>query len=318
MTVRHRLALVATLAVLAGCRAAPTPAAAPVAAPPPTQASDAPAAALASLLAADRAFAAAAGDTVLPDALGRTFDDGVLMLAGPELARGRAAAVAALRRNPRGATARATWAPIRGGVSSDGTQGFTYGYLDVTTADGVAQGQKYVAYWRRTPQGWRVAAYKRTPRAAGPVSRDVRAPSLPEPGLPPRDAAGMAALVEELKGVERAFSDLAQVKGLGPAFEANGAPDAANSGGPGDAAFVFGPAAIAAGVSAGVPPGVTLEWGAEHVIAAPSGDLAVNLGTIVVRQPGAAGAAGAAPQEQRVPFLTVWRRTPAGWRYVIE
>ena len=287
---------------------------APATSDAPATADAQPAAALASLLAADRAFAAAARDTTLPDALGRMFDDGVLMLAGPELARGRAAAVAALRRSARQATARATWTPIRGGVSSDGTQGFTYGYLDVTAADGAALPGKYVSYWRRTPAGWRVVAYKRTPRAAGPVSLAERAPSLPEPGLP-RGAAGMEALVAELMAVERAFSDLAQERGLGPAFAANGAPDAANSGGPADAEFRFGPAAIAEGVSAGVPPGVTLTWGADHVIAAPSGDLAVNLGMITVRQPAAAGGTA---EERRVPFLTVWRRTPAGWRYVIE
>jgi len=34
-----------------------------------------------------------------------------------------------------------------------------------------------------------------------------------------------------------------------------------------------------------------------------------------VRQPAAAGGTA---EERRVPFLTVWRRTPAGWRYVIE
>jgi ketosteroid isomerase-like protein len=288
---------------LAGCRHTSAAGSSSVAA--------APAAAVDALLAADRAFAGEAQREELVTVLGRMFDADVFLLAGPELVRGRDAAVAALRRNPRNANARATWTPIRGGVSSDGTQGFTYGYVTVTAADGGELPQKYVAYWRRTPAGWRVAAYKRVPRPAGAPSLALRSPSLPEPGLPLLDDAGMVALEMELRAVEQGFSDLAQRVGLGPAFEANGAPDAVNVGGPADAEFRTGPASIAAGVSAGASPDVTITWSADHVIAARSGDLAVNLGYIVVRQAGQ-------PEARRVPFLTVWRRTPEGWRYVAE
>jgi hypothetical protein len=243
--------------------------------------------------------------------MARMFDTDVHLLAGPELVRGRDSAVATLRRNPRTATARATWTPIRGGVSSDGAHGFTYGYVTVTTTDGTELPGKYVAYWRDTPMGWRVAAYKRTPRAAGPVPLALRPPSLPERTLPVRTDAEMVALEMELRAMEQAFSDRAQREGLGPAFAVYGAPDAANVGGPADAEFRFGPAAIAEGVSASVAPGTTLSWSADHVVAARSGDLAVNLGYITVRQAGQAEA-------RRMPFLTVWRLTREGWRYVVE
>ena len=299
---RPSLALALAIAVLAGCRHTPE------ATPSATVAQ--PAARVTTLLAADRAFAAQAeGDLV--ETMARMFDADVFLLAGAELVRGRDSTVAALRRNPRNANARATWTPIRGGVSSDGTQGFTYGYLTVTAADGAELPGKYVAYWRDTPMGWRVVAYKRTGRAAGPVSLAPRPPSLPEPGLPARTDAEMVALEMELRAVEQAFSDRAQREGLGPAFAANGAPDAVNVGGPGDAEFRVGPAAIAEGVSAGVTPDVTLTWSADHVVAARSGDLAVNLGFITVRQAGQSAA-------RRVPFLTVWRLTREGWRYVAE
>ena len=59
-----------------------------------------------------------------------------------------------------------------------------------------------------------------------------------------------------------------------------------------------------------------MTWKAEDALVAPSGDLAVTLGTITIRQAGP----GAAPQERRVPYFTVWRRPgpTAPWRLVIE
>ena len=271
----------------------------------PTAARDS--AALASLLAADRAFAAMASEGEALAAYESMLDADVYMLAGPQLAHGRDSVLAAMRRNPRNVGARATWTPIRGGISADGTQGFTYGYMTITPAEGAPLPAKYVAYWRRGADGWRVVAYKRVPRPAGEVSMVERAPSLPET---PARRVDVATVVAELKAAEQAFSDLAQTKGLGPAFEANGAPDAANVGGPADAEFRFGPAAIGQAVAAGAPPGLKIRWAADHVVAAPSGDLGVNLGMIVISE-------GTGP-EQRVPFLTVWRRTAAGWRYVAE
>lgn len=305
-----RTLLCLSLAV-AGCRIADaTPmrdAAGDVAPTTGTAAAARDSAALASLLAADRAFAATASEGEALAVYARMLDPDVYMLAGPQLLHGRDSVLAAMRRNPRNVGARATWTPIRGGISADGTQGFTYGYMTVTPAEGAPLPAKYVAYWRRGADGWRVVAYKRVPRPAGEVSLVERPPSLPET---PARRVDSAAVVAELKAAEQAFSDLAQTKGLGPAFEANGAPDAANVGGPADAEFRFGPAAIGQAVGAGAPPGLKIRWAADHVVAAPSGDLGVNLGMIVISE-------GTGP-EQRVPFLTVWRRTAAGWRYVAE
>lgn len=144
------------------------------------------------------------------------------------------------------------------------------------------------------------------------------------PALPPRmvrpaaDGALTAGYREELDRTERAFSDLAQRAGLGPAFAHYGSADAVNMGGPTDTAFIVGAEAIGRAVSAGGPPtGSPVSWAPERVIVASSGDLGITIGTIRLNAPPAgAGAAGAAG----IPFFTIWRRASPReeWRYVAE
>ena len=70
----------------------------------------------------------------------------------------------ALRAVPANATSRIEWAPVRGGVSADGAHGFTFGYMTQRRADGTRAPLKYLAYWVRRPEGWRVAVYRRVRR----------------------------------------------------------------------------------------------------------------------------------------------------------
>lgn len=274
-------------------------------------------AAVESLLAADRAFAAAAADTEMADALAAMFAPEVMMqVPGPALfAEGREAAREALRATPGNAGARAGWAPVRGGISADGTHGFTFGYLNVRRADGTLSPQKYLSYWTRGPEGWRVAAYKRVVRPAGEVSTAMMPPALPARVVEPDpDPARLDALRREVAGAELAFSRDAQEIGLGAAFVRHGADDAVNLGnGPG---FAVGPEAIRQVVAPpGSPAGPSpVSWAPDRrVLVASSGDLAVTIGTIRLNAP-APGSPAA------IPFFTVWRRAgpEAPWRYVAE
>lgn len=271
------------------------------------------------LITADRAFAAAAAQDDVVTALGRMFARSVVLpvRGSASFARGRAAALAALRGDSASSSARLAWTPIRAGVSADGMHGFTYGYATLTRADGSTVPGKYVAYWEREEGEWRVSVYRRVPRPAGAVSL-AEHPSV----LPPRsvaatdDPAAHRRLVEELAETERAFSrDARGGPAIGEAFTRYGDPDAANVGsGP---EFTFGPAAIGASVQAGIGPGTTITWGPDEVRVASSGDLGVSIGIITVsRQPAGGGALPAA----RIPFFTVWRRNDARapWRYVAE
>jgi ketosteroid isomerase-like protein len=267
------------------------------------------------LIAADRAFARASAKTDLVTGLTRMFAPDVVMLAPAGIVRGAAEAEAALRTNPDNPRSHVEWTPIRGGVSADGEHGFTYGYMTMTRGDGSVLPGKYVAYWRRTADGWRVAAYKRAPRPAGPVDLAERPPAVPPAGARP-NAIESARYAAELQQVEREFSRDAQ-SGFGAASRKFSAPDAAHIGGPDHPSFLFGPEEIARPVDGPPLPGITTTWEAADAIAAASGDLGVTIGTITTV---AAGTDSSKARRNEVPYFTIWRRdtSKAPWRFVIE
>jgi hypothetical protein len=205
---------------------------------------------------------------------------------------------------------------VRGGISGDGRHGFTVGYMTLTGAEGKAQPVKYVAYWVKQPEGWRVAVFKRVLADEPPPSRAMMPPALP-PGLvaPTTDSATIARHKASLEAAEKAFSDEAQTIGLGAAFAKHGSADAVNVGPRTSATFVVGAEAIGKNVglgSEGKPS--PLAWAAdEGSIVASSGDLGVTFGYI--RQH-----AAPAGQPNAIPFITIWRRANANmpWRYVAE
>jgi ketosteroid isomerase-like protein len=277
-----------------------------------------PRAALDELLAADRAFSAASARTDLISGLRSMFaDDVVMAVPGKPFASGAAEAVAALQSNPENARSRLTWAPIRGGISADGQHGFTFGYMTLQKPDSSRTPLKYLAYWVRQPEGWRVVAYRRGRRPEGAVSSEQMPPALPARAVAPSaDSTAIAGYRESLDRAERSFSSDAQKIGLGPAFVQYGSADAINMGGSGDTAFVVGSEAIGRLVSEGGPAtGSSVSWAPERVIVASSGDLGVTIGLIRPKEPAADG-----NNTVSFPFFTVWRRpSPSDpWRYVAE
>ncbi|MHB1330030.1 MAG: hypothetical protein ACYC2K_17665, partial [Gemmatimonadales bacterium] len=199
----------------------------------------------------------------------------------------------------------------RGGVSGDGQHGFTFGYMNhVIAGDSVPL--KYLAYWVRDPDEWRLLTWKRVPRAPGVVE------ALPPGQFVPTavqdslaDTARASARSESLRAAEQAFSDEAQQIGLGRAFARWGRADAINLGGPSTPGFVYGAAAIGVHVSGGDTLGASpVAWSAERAVVAASGDLGVTFGRIrphdTTRAP--------------IPFFTVWARESAAapWRYIAE
>ena len=275
-----------------------------------------PVAAAQELLAADRAFGADARSRDGVTALAAMFDDSIVLPVQLRFAEGKDAAVAALRENPQNAASRLEWAPIRGGVSADGQHGFTFGFMTQRVGDSTHT-VKYLAYWVRRDEGWRVLTYRRRRAAQGPRRMEMMEPSLPTAWVAPsRDAATLAAHRASLAAAEKAFSDSAQVVGLQSAFEGFGLPDAVNLGGATASDFVVGSPAIGRAVgagSAGQPSPVS--WSADHgAVVASSGDLGVTFGYI---RPNAADSRRPAGGS---PFFTIWRRTSPSspWRYVAE
>jgi len=268
------------------------------------------------LLAADRAFSAASAKTDLVTGLTAMFADDVVIPMPPgQFVEGRKAVVDALRTNADNLTAKTDWTPAGGGVSSDGQHGFTFGYMAIHRADGGELALKYLAYWVKRPEGWRVAVYKRARADAAPASPARIAAALPEKIVAPTtDAAAIERARKSLDGAERAFSDEAQKIGLGPAFVKFGRADAVNLGRPEDTMVVTGADNIGRMVGESYGPGASpVSWAPERVIVASSGDLGVTIGWIT---PNSADV----NRPPRNPFFTIWRRADPGgpWRYVAE
>ncbi len=278
-----------------------------------------PKAAVDELLAADRQFAAAASKLDAVAAISAMFAGDVAMMPVPPegFARGREKAIEALGQNPVIATARAEWSPVRGGISADGQHGFTFGYMTLTLPDGSAMPMKYLSYWVRQADGWRVAVYKRIRGAEVSGPHTLMAPALPERLVPPTtDAAAIAGFRDSLDRAERAFSDEAQKIGIGPAFANNGSADAVNLGPRTEPRVIVGAEAIGRAIGRDGPPsGSPVTWAPDRVIVASSGDLGVTLGFLRLNDPPAGG--GKPPT---IPFITVWRRASPSdpWRYVAE
>jgi ketosteroid isomerase-like protein len=270
------------------------------------------------LLAADRAFASGAANHTVIDALAPMFASDVVMpVPTGAFARGKDKVVEALKGNPDNVQGKAEWFPARGGISADGQHGFTVGYMTVTRGDGTRIPVKYLSYWVKQSDGWRVAIYKRARSAEGTIPRDALAPALPATLVPPSsDPAAREKHRVSLEQAEKAFSDEAQKIGIGPAFAKNGSADAVNMGGPNTATFIVGADAIGKNVGAGGPVNESpVNWAADYaVLVASSGDLGATMGMIKRNGPVPAG------QPAAVPFVTIWRRaSPADpWRYVAE
>jgi hypothetical protein len=243
-----------------------------------------------------------ANDVVIPNPPGK-------------FAEGKAAVIEMLRANADNARSRTEWTPVRGGVSADGAHGFTVGFMTLHRPDASTIALKYLAYWIKRPEGWRVVAYKRVRAAEGSPSLVEMMPALPAQIVSPiTDTAIIAQHRQSLDKAERSFSDEAQQIGLGPAFAKFGSADAVNLAGGSEPGLVVGADNIARIVAVGQPAsGSSLRWAPDTVIVASSGDLGVTIGMI---HPNTA----APNQPGNFPFFTIWRRSSATapWRYVAE
>ena len=265
------------------------------------------------LLDADRAFSAQGADRPPIESIPRMFAADVVVPApGNRFAEGREPAIDAMRANGDNLTGRVAWTPIRGGISTDGQHGFTFGFMTLRKADGTTVPLKYLSYWTRQQEGWRVSAYRRRPRPAGDVSMELMPPSLPAKIIP-TTAVASPQMVDGLKRAEQEFSDTAQQIGIGEAFAKFGSADAVNMGGPNDPGFVVGAEAIGRSIGAGSPAGKSpVSWSADRALVSPGGDLGITFGRIRSNDP--------AKTDPPMPFFTIWRRASpsAPWRYIAE
>lgn len=276
-----------------------------------------PAQAVLDVLRADREFARRAGGASFPEALRAGFLPGVMMPAPPTRIVAGVDSVLAVFASSPDAGGRMTWTPVGAGVSGDGTHAYTVGVGRVRRADGTRSQFKYLSYWIRVGDGWKVAAWRRRPVDTNVVlDSTMLAPLLPARAFPASDAAGMVAHRQSLMAAEQGFSDLAQRIGVGAAFAEMGDEQAVNVGPSSLGRFVVGPRAIALAVSGNQPLTApsAITWNADTALVASSGDLGITFGVIRPKQlPADNPNAGAS-------FFTIWRRSSpnAPWRYVAE
>src|SRR5215211_9431807 len=126
----------------------------------------------AELLAVDRAYAEAATLVNLIDALVAPLaPQGVFLAPGPVFQRGPGQVRALLAATPSNALSKWAWTAFRVDVSSDGKEGYTMGYTELTQPSGVVLPGRYLSYWVKQGDGsWKIEAYKRLTRVAGAVS----------------------------------------------------------------------------------------------------------------------------------------------------
>ena len=281
------------------------------------------------LLAADRAFAAAAKQKEIIPALSAMFAPDVVVTTGPNVVTGAANVVEALKANPLNTGGSLEWTPARVSVSGDGQHGFTAGFMTVrhhpTTqsprrgdpgTDGSTQPLKYLAYWEKKKEGWRVIVYKRGVAKQPAPAMTVSYVLPTQIAASSANAATIEGYRESLANAERSFARDAQTMGIGAAFKQYGDPEAINLGGPNVATFLLGNEQIGEGVGGGAPANSSpVNWGPDKTIVAASGDFGVTIGFIVPNKP---GPDGKTPPGQ--PFFTIWKRasTSAPWRYIAE
>lgn len=290
-------------------------------------AAQSPQAALDELLNTERNLSQAAANLSPAEGIASLLARDGILFTRPAPVTGRAAAVTALNANPANNGKFARWQSIRGGVSADGQHGFTIGYLEVEGGAPATAKRRYLAYWVRGAEGWRVATMKQALQGA-----EEKIVASQPPALPPRfmaaDPGSTATHKATLIAAEKAFSDRAQLVGNRQAFQEFGRADAIH---------VFGPNSLTVGLKAigeshdqqaaqqpkpgpqdPPPPPTTVNWSADTAIVASSGDLGVTLGKIRQNDPSAKLPPGAFPDGN--PFFTIWMRDDPTqpWRYIAE
>ena len=240
-------------------------------------------------------------------------DDVVYLRGGLPILRGRDAARAIAAAESLAAPFAVRWQPVRAEASRDGQSGYSYGYTIVsTTANGAPalRVDRYIAYWRLLPVGWRIAAYAETYGA--PPATLTLPPGAERAAMPNVAMTRRSGALEAIRSADEEFSNDATKFGTGVAFGRYAAADAQIFSGPGE--FISGPHAISE--SFGPPTEKnTLVWHPVHGEVAASGDLGFTVGNAVftgVREDGA-------KIERFSKYLTVWKKQRDGsWRYVVD
>jgi ketosteroid isomerase-like protein len=197
---------------------------------------------------------------------------------------------------------------VAGQASADGSLGYTFGWLEEVTAPknapSVTKYGRFIAMWKKRDDGWRVQAFLRLASSAplAPVPADALivdgAAAVVQPGLP-------AAQRLEIATADSRFADLSIDQGYTVAFTSYDMPESVIVTG---GSFFWNHAGVEFAWS-GWTPAEQLSWYPLRSEAAGSGDLGWSIGHGTYTFNGS-------PSYSK--YLTVWVRTEAGWRFLMD
>lgn len=249
-----------------------------------------------SLLAADRSLSARTAARGLLQGFAPALLDGAAYLyPGAPLLRGADHIRDFLKSND--SSVKVTWSPTFADVSDDGQLGYTYGW----THSGATRG-KYLACWRKSSGGWRIAAFvtNRPLPVADSLAPVLRKGPIAAPVRGPANA-------NELLRADSAFAALSRAQGAKASFLAFAAEEAMSLGGGGGSPFNEGREAIGASFD-GFPADAVLAWWPVAAEMAPSGDLGCTVGEATI-----------ASLHHFSKYLTVWKRQlDRTWKFVAD
>ena len=267
-----------------------------------------------ALLRADLGRADSVAHRGYADGLSGLFTDDVVYLRGGlPIVLGRPAARAIIAAESLGTRATVRWQPVRAEASLDGRSGYSYGYSIYGAAQPTSTSvriDRYIAFWRRDAQGWRIAGYAETygtPPAPLSLPPAAQAAALKDTPMPPTRGA-----LEAIRSADSDFSRDATKLGTGEAFGRYAADDAQIFSGPGE--FITGPRAITQSFGPTTTTNV-LVWHPVHGEVSAAGDLGFTVGNAVFTGQREVGA----PIVRYSKYLTVWKKQRDGsWRFVVD
>jgi hypothetical protein len=228
---------------------------------------------------------------------------------GQEVITGRDATRSFLKTvYPRGTSVKTVLHVIAGQASKDGSLGYTFGWLEETTAPSMTTYGRFIATWKRSDHYWAIQGFQRLSSSAPPSPTPDDAlivDGVPaDPGRGIREAHALAVATADAN-----FADLSIAQGYTIAFPA-WSSDAAVVVTAGD--FYWNRAGVEFAFS-GWTPDQTLSWHPLRAEAAGSGDLGWSLGHGTFST-----VDGSNVQRSYSKYLTVWIHTPEGWRWLLD
>ena len=243
---------------------------------------------------------------------GAFAEDAVYLRGGLPILRGIRAIRAVVGADPAAGGVTVRWQPVRADVSRDHASGYSYGYtiFGIRGEEASLRVDRYIAFWRKGPDGWRIAGYAETygsPPAPLPLPAPAADGMLADVAMPT-----LRAPVDAIRAADVAFAREAERLGAGEAFGRYAAPDAQMFSAAGE--FITGPEAITASFGQS-SANSSFTWQPVYGEISSSGDLGFTVGNAVVTVERPDGAAVVRYSK----YLTVWKRQRDGaWKYVVD